>query len=213
MYIPASFENKKISELQDFIEQYNFGTLLVINKTEIEVSHVPVMLDRTKGKYGLLYWHLAKQNKQSLLLNGENTILFIFHGPHAYVSPSWYKTSPNVPTWNYAVVHARGIPHPINASQLEDDLEKFVHHHESMLNVNKKYLISKNYKMKLIKHIVGFHMEITQLEGKFKLGQNRSIEDQQSMVAGLLSQENNDSSLALAKFILTSRANVSHENY
>jgi|SRR5688572_14573865 len=200
MYIPKSFENSKVSDLHDLIEQYNFGTLIVINKNEVEVSHIPVMLDRTKGEHGLLYWHLAKQNKQSILLNGINSVLFIFHGPHSYISPAWYKTSPSVPTWNYAVVHARGIPKKISSSQLSDDLDKFVNHHESLLNTNKEYLIPENYKMKLIEHIDGFHMEITKLEGKFKLGQNRTPQDQQSMLAEL-SMQNNYSALELAKFI------------
>lgn len=202
MYIPKSFENKNINELHSFIEEYNFGTLLVINNNEIEVSHVPVMLDRNKGEFGLLYWHLAKNNSQTSLLNGKNTVLFIFQGPHAYISPSWYKTSPNVPTWNYTVVHVHGIPKKINHSQLSDDLDKFVNHHESISDTNNKYQIPENYKLKLIEHIEGFHMEITKLDGKFKLGQNRGIEDQQNMLDELLNQTDNSAALDLAKFIL-----------
>lgn len=194
--------NKNINDLHSFIEKYNFGTLLVINNNEIEASHVPVMLDRGKGKFGLLYWHLAKQNAQTILLNGKNTALFIFQGPHSYISPSWYKTSPNVPTWNYTVVHIQGVPKKISQSQLSDDLDKFVKHHESISNANKEYLIPENYKAKLMEHIDGFHMEITKLEGKFKLGQNRSQEDQQNMLNELLNQPNDSTALDLAKFIL-----------
>src|SRR5579872_1071351 len=109
MYIPDSFENKNIAGLHRFIETYGFATLINYHESGLHVSHVPVMLDKTRGQFGTLIWHLAKLNQHTEVLNGKNSSLCIFHGPHSYISPAWYKTSPNVPTWNYAVVHAYGI--------------------------------------------------------------------------------------------------------
>lgn len=201
MYIPKYFENNNINDLLDFIERYNFSTLIAVNNGAVEISHVPVMLDRKKGKLGVLCWHLAKQNKQSLLFNENNQVTFIFQGPHSYISPSWYKTYPNVPTWNYSVVHVYGVPKKITKEELSNDLDKFVSHHESMLEINKKYIIPEDHKTKLLEYIDGFHLEITHIEGKFKLGQNHNSEDQVSVLNELLNQHANYSALSLAEFI------------
>jgi transcriptional regulator len=201
MYIPKSFENKNLYELHSFIEKYGFATLISYTEKGLQISHIPIMLDRTKGKFGTLFWHLAGLNEHSKILNDNDKTTCIFHGPHAYISPAWYKTSPNVPTWNYAVVHAQGIPKKISKENLSSDLDKLVSYHESQLNSDKKYIIQVEYKHKLLEHIDGFHMEITQIEGKFKLGQNRHSDDQKYMLSELFKQQNNYDALSLADFI------------
>lgn len=203
MYIPKSFENKNIPELHQFIEKYNFATLITYNENGINVSHIPVILNKTQGQFGTLIWHLAKMNDHCKALNEKIQTLCIFHGPHSYISPAWYKTSPNVPTWNYAVVHAHGTPAKVSKEQLSTDLEKLVSHHEALSNTH--YRIPDNHKTKLLEHIDGFHMEITKIEGKFKLGQNRSTEDQKNMLNELLNQQKNSDALELANFIMNNQ--------
>jgi transcriptional regulator len=204
MYIPKSFENKNIEQLHQIIERFNFATLISHNNGEIAVTHIPVMLDRNQGQYGMLFWHVANLNSHSTEFDGSKNALVIFHGPHAYISPTWYKNAPSVPTWNYAAVHAHGIPEVINKEQLADDLTKMVSQHERMLSTNTNYIIPDDYKSKLIEHITGFRMRITRLEGKFKLGQNRSVEDQDGMLQGLRDQNSTDS-ITLADFISSVR--------
>lgn len=199
MYIPKSFENKNIDQLHQFMEKFNFATL-VSNSDKPQISHVPVMLDRTQGEFGTLIWHVAKINSHATVLDGNKNSLFIFHGPHAYISPAWYKTVPNVPTWNYAVVHAFGTPERVNKTQLSQDLTQLVNYHESLLNQKENYIIPDSYKEKLLEHIEGFRMEIKKIEGKFKLGQNRSVDDRNGMINGLRNQ-NNDEAQVLADFI------------
>jgi len=199
IYTPKSFNQTNVSQLHEFIEKFNFATLITHHIGENYVSHVPILLDRNRGQLGTLIWHVAKINPQADAFPTTKT-LCIFHGPHAYISPTWYKMHPSVPTWNYTVVHAEGIAKQTNAEQLEKDLSRLVEHHEKNIELNSPYLIPENYKNKLIEHIVGFHMEITSIQGKFKLGQNRCEEDQQGMLQGLLKQKD-DSSHALAHFI------------
>jgi transcriptional regulator len=189
MYIPDDFLNKGLPELHALIERFNFATVITTdNFGEIVVSHVPVILDRTKGQNGTLIWHMANQNPHVQILNGKAKTLFVFHGPDAYISHTWYKTQPSVPTWNYVVVHAHGIPVTSTESELSDDLSQLVDQHELMIGSEKPYQISEDYKFKLLKHITGFRMEIIRIEGKFKLGQNRSLEDRRRIKQELSSQ-------------------------
>jgi len=143
---------------------------------------------------------VAKQNPHSKEFDGIKKALFIFHGPHAYVSPSWYTSSPSVPTWNYAVIHAHGNPIQVSNEQLASDLSQMVVQHERDSN----YVIPDDYKLKLMDHIVGFSMEIIKIESAFKLGQNRSQEDQDGMLAGL---QRNSAGSGLAEFIQSIQKN------
>ena len=97
-------------------------------------------------------------------------------------------------------MHAQGIPKAISKEELAEDLTELVNQHEALVSNGRNYSIPDDYKLKLIKHITGFRMEITRIEGKFKLGQNRSIEDQQGMLEGLRRQSDLES-IALADFI------------
>ena len=196
-----------INQLHQFIEQFNFATLISHNNGELNVSHIPVTLHRNQGPHGTLTWHVAKQNPHSREFDGIKTALCIFHGPHAYISPSWYKSSPNVPTWNYAIARASGIPKQVSKEQQSSDLSQMVTQHEG----KSSYIIPDDYKLKLIDHIIGFRMEITKIESTFKLGLNRSQEDQDGMIAGLLKQHNNEG-LALAEFIQSIQKNHPAEN-
>ena len=124
-------QSRSITQLHQFIEQFNFATIICHGHSEFNVSHIPVILDRTIGSQGTLKWHLAKKNPQVQILESAHDILCIFHGPHAYISPRWYKTSPNVPTWNYATVSAYGKPTKVESELLENDLTQLVSMHES----------------------------------------------------------------------------------
>lgn len=181
-------EVNTITEMHQFIEKYNFATLVTYENDEFYITHVPVMLDRTQGPYGTIMGHMAKMNSHLNAFDCNNNTVCIFKGPHAYISPTWYKSSPNVPTWNYAVVHVYGKPNLISKDQLSLDLTKMVEHHESMPGINSNYIISDEYKNRLMDHIVGFRIEILKIEHKFKLGQNKNANDQEGMLNGLREQ-------------------------
>ena len=93
MYTPTHFENQNIDQLQQIIEQFNFATLISHAANNFQVSHVPMLLDRTHGKYGTLRWHVAALNPHAKL-DDRQKALCIFHGPHAYISSNWYQNIP-----------------------------------------------------------------------------------------------------------------------
>jgi len=113
-------------------------------------------------------------------LGGNCQALVMFDGPHAYISPNWYATSPAVPTWNYATVHAYGVPRVIDdPHRVEGIVDRLVAMHEAALpRPWSAQWLPPEFKANLLRAIVGFEMEIDRIEGKFKLGQNRPIEDQ-----------------------------------
>lgn len=111
MYTPKSFNITDVSRLHNFVETYPFATLISQKNQDLDVTHVPVLLDRNQGEKGTLSWHVAKANPHATAFDGLKSALLISQGSHAYISHTWYKTTPNVPTWNYAVVHAYGEPY------------------------------------------------------------------------------------------------------
>src|SRR4029079_6378898 len=107
MYIPAAFKETDTNNLFDAIEQHSFGLLVAEINGEPFASHLPILLDRTVAPHGCLIGHMAGANPQWEQAEGK-TVLAVFSGPHAYISPTWYESENVVPTWNYVAVHATG---------------------------------------------------------------------------------------------------------
>lgn len=206
MYTPKPFNITDISRLHDFIENYPFATLISQKNQDFDVTHVPVLLDRTQGEKGTLSWHVAKANPHATAFDELKSALLIFQGPHAYISHTWYKTIPSVPTWNYAVVYAYGEPTKVSHECLSADLSKMMSAFEE--STPETSVPFESYKSAQLDHIVGFRMEISRIEGKFKLGQNRSPEDQEGMLQGLC-QTNTPAGVDLEEFIQGMRKNLS----
>jgi transcriptional regulator len=197
MYIPAVNRVPDRESINAFIHAHSFGTLITNAGEKIVASHLPVLFDE---KTNVLRSHMARANEQWKHFAGTNEVLCIFHGPHAYISPSWYEQQHTVPTWNYAVVHVYGKPALVGEAALKqivlDTVEKF----ESSMPTPWKVPLSEQEIAGMLKAIVGFKIEITRVEAKFKLGQNRSVEDQEKMLRHLNAAPNEESR-ALGKFI------------
>ncbi len=133
----------------------------------------------------LLRGHVAKANPHWRYLEQEPQCLAIFHGPHAYVSPSNYGARESVPTWNYAAVHVYGNARLFSS---EDDLrlmlDELIHTFEPAYRDQWESL-SQKYRENMLRQIVGFEIAVTKVEGKFKLSQNRTPEDQARVMASL----------------------------
>jgi transcriptional regulator len=185
MYLPQSFKVVDDAAIESFVQRYEFATL-VSAAPLLTATHIPVTVTRTDS--GLVVsGHVARANSHWTLMDGANESLVIFHGPHAYVSPTWYATGPAVPTWNYAVVHAYGRP---RANQdpafLEGQLRELVRRHESGRNPAFRFDdLPIDYRTPLLAGIVGFEMPVDRLEAKFKISQNRAPADRQGAIAGL----------------------------
>src|SRR5215467_5979107 len=114
MYIPKHFREDDLNTLHSLMRTYSFATLITQHEGIPFASHLPFILDTERGPYGTLLAHMARPNPQWHDLTGEQEVLVIFQGPHAYISPSWYDVELSVPTWNYATVHAYGHPRIID---------------------------------------------------------------------------------------------------
>ena len=191
MYLPKSFHIEDRPELQAFMRAYNFASLVTQHAGAPFASHLPFMLDGERGPHGTLLAHMARANPQWRDFAAGGEVLVMFQGPHAYISPAWYETHPSVPTWNYAVVHAYGVARIVeDHATLHHMLEMLVDTHEAAFAQPWRMELPQDYLDKMMRAIVGFEIEITRLEGKLKLSQNRSEHDQQRVVAALGRSEN-----------------------
>src|SRR5215470_5910371 len=185
MYIPKAFREDDIDTLHAFMREYSFATLVTQHHGEIVVSHLPFLFDAQRGSYGTLMAHMARANSQWRTFAETQEALVIFQGPHTYISPSWYEDdlAASVPTWNYAVVHAYGTPRLIEDEvTLYSLLQALVEKHESQFEKPWTFKPLDVHMQNRLRAIVGFEMPITRLEGKFKMSQNRSANDQGRVV-------------------------------
>ena len=199
MYIPKAFRQDNTAALHKLMREYSFTTLVTQQDGIPLASHLPLLLDSERGTYGTLLGHMARANPQWRTFQEDQEALVIFQGPHAYISPSWYEAELAVPTWNYAVVHAYGVPRLIeDKTELYSLLQTLVHTYEA--GFEKPWVfetLPDAYVQKMMQGIVGFEILITRLEGKFKLNQNRPISDQ-ARVATTLSEHQDDLSAGVA---------------
>jgi transcriptional regulator len=180
IYRPAAFAVDDRERLVSFIGHYPFANLIIQSPDGPWVSHVSLLWSK-----GQLIGHIARANPQAAMLDGGQA-LAVFNGPHAYVSPRWYQTTPAVPTWNYAVVHARGPARLLSESETAAALASLAAAYEP----GPEWVfadLAEDYRAGMQRGIVGFAITVDSLEGKFKLSQNRSADDRRA-VAEHLSQ-------------------------
>lgn len=191
MYVPRHFAETRVDVLHDLIRRHPLGTLVVAAPEGLEASHVPFEISPEPAPFGTLRCHVARANPIWQQIAADRPVLVIFQGEHGYVSPSWYaskqETGKVVPTWNYAAVHAYGIATPVqDAAWLRRMVEDLTNHHEH--GRADPWQVSDapaDYVEKLLGAIVGIEIPVTQLIGKWKVSQNRSVADRQGVIAGL----------------------------
>lgn len=189
MYVPEKFAETDRAVLLDFIRDTGWGYLVGVSDGIPVVTHLPFILDEEPGSEKLVA-HMARANPhwRSLANSGaDSEQLVVFPGPHAYVSPRWYKSLKAVPTWNYTTVHVYGAarivddPAAVYASQkrLVDFYEAGADTPWRMEDVDADYIDG------MLRAIVSFEISVDRLEGKFKLSQNRTAEDRTSVIEAL----------------------------
>ena len=189
MYIPAPFREERLTVLHEVMRANSFATLVSTGGEGIIATHLPLLLDPARGTHGTLIGHVARENPHWRAFENPSDSLAMFQGPHAYVTPSWYSTPIAVPTWNYVAVHAYGRPKLVDDDEvLYRIVAESTRFYEAQFDYAWDLEARRSYAEKLLKNIVGFEMEITRLEGKRKLSQNRSLADRQGVVEGLSRQ-------------------------
>lgn len=188
MYIPKQFREDDPAVLLELMRTYSFAALVSTQEDGVPVAtHLPVSLESEPTPYGTLKAHLALGNGQWRTLQEGREVLVIFQGPHSYISPSWYEAELSVPTWNYATVHAYGKPRLITEeAELYEHLSTLVSTYEGQFP--QPWQIEKlppDYVEKMMMGVVGLSIELTRLEGKYKMSQNRSLQDQRQVIEQL----------------------------
>ena len=204
MYTPRAFAETRLPVLHEAIRAVAFGTLVTAGEGGIEATHLPYVLAADEGPLGTLYCHVAKPNDHVARHPGE--ALSMFTGPHAYISPNGYPGKAThhreVPTWNYIAVHAYGTPQTFtDPARLRDLLERLTNQSETTSAQPLPWHVSDapaDYIDGMLKAIVGIRIPIARIEGKWKLGQNRTVEDRAG-AAALLAQRTGDDEQAIAQ--------------
>jgi transcriptional regulator len=198
LYIPKAHVVDELTFLHDFMEEFAF-VMLVTTAPTLRITHIPSILDRTRGRFGTLRGHISAQNPQKAAFDGTRQAVVVFHGPQGYISPSWYATQSSVvPTWNFGVVHASGRPRPItDKAKAYDLLATLIRRNEQRVGSTEYNFAAQpqEYVDRMMQGISPFEMEIQALEGKFKLGQERSEGDRNGVLAHLARGEYKERSL------------------
>jgi transcriptional regulator len=201
MYIPPANRVEDLAKIRAFIHSHGFAMIVSKEGGAMQASHVPVLLDESPDGDSLR-GHLARANGQWQHFAPEREVLCIFNGPHAYISPSWYDAEVSVPTWNYATVHAYGKPRiepdPAFLRTVLNDLT--VKYESKMETPWKMAALPEDYILRMMGAVVAFSIQITRVEAKFKIGQNRSTADQAGVMSALEKSDNPESRM-LAEFV------------
>jgi transcriptional regulator len=187
MYIPDAFAVTDRDVLFDFIDRYSFATLVSVLDGEPFATHLPLLLDRNNAR---LLGHVARANPHARAFDGNIPALAIFTGPHAYVSPALYVSTPAVPTWNYTAVHVVGCPAVVEDERRVDDLLAcLIRKYESSREQPWSGEMPDDFRRKMVRGIIAFEMPMARVEGKFKLSQNRPEADRENVIRHLEDRE------------------------
>jgi transcriptional regulator len=182
MYIPPYFKITDESVAHDIIKEHGFATLFSQHNGMPFATHLPLLLNKEKTH---LYGHFARPNPQWKEIESQ-TVLAIFHGPHCYISPSWYETDKAVPTWNYVTVHVYGeIELVEDEDEVMESLQELVMKYEAPDSSYKLEDLDSKYLAGMSKGIQAFKLNITKIEGKAKLSQNHPTERQERVIEQL----------------------------
>ncbi len=189
MYCPAHFEETRLPVLHDLVHQHPLATLVTQGANGLSAEHVPLLLRPGTGGQDLLVGHVARGNPLAQAHLAE--VLVVFQGPQCYVSPNWYASKPDsgqvVPTWNYAVVHAKGTLRTLDdagwkrtlLNELTQTHEQAQPHPWAVDDAPEPYI------ERLLGAIVGIEIQVHALNGKWKVSQNQPAANRVTVVAGL----------------------------
>jgi transcriptional regulator len=191
MYIPRINEEKRVPVMHDFMREQPLACLVTLGSSGLVASHIPMVLEQDGSEFGILKGHLSRANPQWRDLTAGIEALAVFSGPHHYISPTWYPSKQEhgkeVPTWNYAVVHAYGTLRLVEDSRwLLSHLESLTDIHEAGFAVPWKVSDAPpEFIRQLSNGVIGLELPIRQLEGKWKVSQNKTERDRNGVLEGL----------------------------
>jgi len=192
MYNYPHYKEHDLEKLISFLRDHPFVTLIGSDKNgRIEVTQIPVLVEEKEGKL-FIYGHIAKKSDHHQAFEENPNALALFTGPHTYVSGSWYSGNPQqASTWNYISIHARGQIRFLDEAALITLLKKLSLRFENNNTASSTVYdnLPNDYKEKLIKAILAFELEITEMDNVHKLSQNRDEKSYDNIVQQLKKQQ------------------------
>lgn len=198
MYIPAHFAESRPEVLHDLIRRHPLGMLVTHGAAGLDANHIPFELNAASGSLGTLAGHVARANPVWQQLRDGDEVMVVFRAADAYISPNWYPSKHEqhrqVPTWNYMVAHAHGRVRIVDDERfVRGIVGRLTKTHEASQAVPWKMADSpREFIDGLLQAIVGIEIEITRLEGKSKLSQNKEARDLRGAIEGLAAVGRND---------------------
>lgn len=183
MYIPSFNKFEERSEIIAFMQRYSFATIITTIDEVPYATHLPFLVKEVGDKL-ILRSHFAKANPQANQVF-DKTSLVIFTEPHAYISPSNYETEKVVPTWNYIAVHAYGKAALIDSMDQKAELLKHTIETFEAAYFKQWESLPDDYRTRMMNGIVAFEIEVTDLQAKKKLSQNRTETEKENIIHSL----------------------------
>jgi transcriptional regulator len=178
MYTPKFNQVSDRATLIEAMRAYSFA-ILFGPAGELRATHLPLLV-MDEGEHGTLLGHFARANPHWAALAGRETLV-VFPGPHTFVSPTLYTEPLSVPTWNYIAIHAYGNLETIQDPDRKNALvEELIQVHDPAY-LDRWRSMPDNSQTRMLTGIVGFHIPISRIEAKFKLGQNRNTDERRNM--------------------------------
>lgn len=195
MYLPKHFSESDQNIINEIIHKYDFATIITKTNNDIEITHIPLLLVKTENK---LVGHIARANPIYSLAKSETIdVKIIFNGPHGYISNKYYSNpDDNVPTWNYVAIHIDGKLSVVDGNE---SISKILDKQFSVYESNDINWESSKIS-KMVNGIVGIQINIENVVAKFKLSQNKSLEDQKLIITSL-SDNNPELALFMQKYL------------
>lgn len=191
MYNYPHYKEHDQEKILEFMRQHPFVTLIGCDADRrIQLTQIPVLIEEKEGKI-FIYGHIAKKSDHEKAIEQNPEVLALFTSPHVYVSGSWYIGNPQqASTWNYVSIHARGRIKFQDENALIGLLKKLTLHFENGNTASSTIYdnLPADYLQKLIKAIVAFEMEVTELENVYKLSQNRDEKSYYNIIEKLEQQ-------------------------
>jgi transcriptional regulator len=198
MYVPAHFRETDLARLDWLAAHDSFGTLVSMVDGAPFATHLPVLYSR-EGERVVLKGHWARPNPQWQTIGGQRA-LFMFHGPHTYISPRWYvEPARQVPTWNYATAHLYGTVEVFeDVEHLEQVVTALAAKYEAGAAQPWRLSESNPANLRSLRGIVGFELAADEIQVKYKLNQNHPPENVVGAIRGLQGTPGDDAATVAA---------------
>lgn len=193
MFIPKHYREEDRQKLLAFLKQNNFAALVTFDGAAGKpiATHTPVEVVETESGW-TIYGHISRANTQKKTF-GDNEALLIFQGAHTYISARWYAEV-DVPTWDYMIVHVYGKVREIQGEELYAILGRLVEHQEKETSYRLESL-PQDMVQKEIKGIFGFAMDVTRVDGGYKLSQGKTEKERENIISELEKRGDEDSKM------------------